>query len=485
MINSINGIEFLNKLSGVFTEKIPSEKAIDIVNELFQNYLKLDKTEFIIWDNSNMLLRNFSDKQEGSIDISNGINFVYDALVSSNGSKFYFNDSEFDCSVREEEQYHISALKSDENNIIFPLVSNGQVFGLINMQSSKNAFTKEFFTILNIASKLISGGIANYILNEQMEMSLNFYRAMKDIAKIIESQYELSYIIPLIGEMIDRFMSRHLIYIFIYTEDKYTLVWPKACKDENIFNLLKRADASSGYLISENKKSGVFPLINEDKILGAIAVSGCFDKLMPKEIDYLEQLARQAGLTIQRANMYADVLKYASLDALTGLNNRRQFEIRIKQEVSNSRRNNLPLCCIMLDADYFKKVNDTYGHSAGDCVLKKTAEIIMREKREYDFACRFGGEEFFIILPQTKPEEALKAAERLRRAVEEEQIDIKEARAGADYISITASFGICAFEENDDAETLIQKADKALYKAKNAGRNRTELYKNGVSEDKE
>ena len=369
--------------------------------------------------------------------------------------------SEFDCSIKEEEQYQIAALKSDENNIIFPLVSNGQVFGLINMQSGENAFAEDFFIVLNIASKLISGGIANYILNEQMEMSLNFYRAMKDIAKIIESQYELSYIIPLIGEMIDRFTAQHLIYIFLYSDDKYTLVWPKACKDENIFNLLKKADASSGYLISESRKSGVFPLVNEDKIIGAIAVSGCFEKLMPKEIDYLEQLSRQAGLTIQRANMYADILKYASIDALTGLNNRRQFEIRIKQEVSNSRRNNLPLCCIMLDADYFKKVNDTYGHSAGDCVLKKTAEIIMREKREYDFACRFGGEEFFIILPQTKPEEALKAAERLRRAVEEEKIDIKEAHAGADYISITASFGICSFEENDDAEALIQKADKA------------------------
>ena len=91
----------------------------------------------------------------------------------------------------------------------------------MNVYTEKNAFTKEFFTILNISSKLISGAIINYILNEQMEISLNFYKAMKDIAKIIESQYELSYIIPLIGEMIDRFMTSHLIYIFIYKEEKY------------------------------------------------------------------------------------------------------------------------------------------------------------------------------------------------------------------------------------------------------------------------
>ena len=343
----------------------------------------------------------------------------------------------------------------------------------MNITASKLPFTKEFFALLNISSKLLSGAIINFILNDQMEISLNFYKAMKDIAKIIESQYELSYIIPLIGEMIDRFMSSHLIYIFIFKDDKFNLVWPNACKDETVYELLYQVNFKTDYVLSDDAKIGVFPLINEEHILGAIVAYSNIEKLLQKDIDYLVQLTRQSGLTIQRANVYAEVLKYATMDALTGLNNRRQFELRLKQEVSNSKRNNVPLCCIMLDVDYFKKVNDTYGHSAGDCVLKCVSDLIKSEIREYDIACRYGGEEFFIILPQTKLPEATLVAHRLRKVIEEAKMDISEAGVdGVSYIKVTSSLGVCEYNSSMSTNEFAQKADKALYKAKETGRNR-------------
>lgn len=474
-------IEFLNKLANTLTKKVSPSVVSNSINKLFKTYLNIHKTEFITWDDNSMLLKNFAKDREhaGHNDLSGEINYIYNSLAVSNGTKFYFNEEEFDCDIKEEEQYRILDLKSEENNIIFPLVSNGEVFGVLNMTCNKNAFTKEFFTLLNIASKLISGTVINYILNEQMEVSLNFYRAMKDIAKIIESQYELSYIIPLIGEMIDRFMPNHLIYIFIYNENnKYSLVWPKACKDENIHKLLEKITPESEYILSKNHKTGVFPLVNEENILGAIAAYSNIDKLLQKDIDYLVQLTRQSGLTIHRANVYAEVLKYATLDALTGLNNRRQFEIRLNQEVSNSKRNNTPLCCIMADVDYFKKVNDTYGHAAGDCVLKKIAEVILHEIREYDIACRYGGEEFFIILPQTKLKEAALVAQRLRKVIENTQIDITDYSQSVPsenekfYINVTSSLGVCAYDDSMDSMAFAHKADKALYEAKETGRNR-------------
>ncbi len=127
----------------------------------------------------------------------------------------------------------------------------------------------------------------------------------------------------------------------------------------------------------------------------------------------------------------------------------------------------------MIDVDYFKKVNDTYGHAAGDCVLKCVSDVIKKEIREYDIACRYGGEEFFIILPRTKLPEAVSVAQRLRKVIEDTKMNIKEAGIeGVPFIKVTASLGVCAYDEIMSPNELTQKADKALYEAKTTGRNR-------------
>ncbi len=476
MENYKENILFLNELANILSKKISPVTTISSVSKLFRSYLKINRLNFVIWDDNNMMLKDFVQdwKFYDDNDSSREINYSYTNLSIKNGTKFYFNGSDFDCELKENHLVDIKDINEKTNVILYPLISNGEVFGLINIQTEQQNFSVQFFEILNISSKLISGAITNYLLNEQMEISLNFYKAMKDIAKIIESQYELSYIIPLIGEMIDRFMSSHLIYIFIHKDNKYKLVWPNACKDKNIYALIEKITPNTDFVMNENSKIGAFPITNEEKhILGAVVAYSNIEKLQQKDIDYLVQLTKQSGLTIQRANVYAEVLKYATMDALTGLNNRRQFEIRLKQEVSNSKRNNTPMCCMMLDVDYFKKVNDTYGHAAGDCVLKSVSEIIKTEIREYDIACRYGGEEFFIILPQTNIKEASLVAQRLRKIIEETKMDIKEAGLeDISYLKVTVSVGVCAYENTMSANDIAHKADKALYEAKETGRNR-------------
>ena len=473
-----NNLDFLNKLSNILSEEIYPINTIASLNKHFKENLQIEDAEFIIWDGNNMILKDFIrdyeliNNESKTIEINN----KFSLLSEKKGEIFYFNDTEFPCDFSFENDYFFEDIIEDENIITFPLVFNKDVFGLMRIRTALKKFTKEFFELLNISSKFISGAIINYNLNEQMEVSLNFYKAMKDIAKIIESQYELSYIIPLIGEMIDRFMHSHLIYIFIYEKDKYKLVWPNACNDKKIFNMLKKLNKKTEYLLSDNSRIGIFPLKNEEKVIGAIAAYSNIDKLSQQDLDYLIQLTKQSELTIERANVYAEVLKHATMDALTGLNNRRQMEIRLGQEVSNAKRNNKELCCMMLDVDYFKKVNDTYGHAAGDCVLKNVSEIIKHEIREYDIACRYGGEEFFIILPQTSSKEAFFVAQRLRKVIENSQIDIKNvASKKSNYLNITVSIGVCAFDKAMSSEIFTQKADKALYKAKTTGRNRVIL----------
>lgn len=476
MSKNKNYIDFISKLANLFAEKIsPASTAIE-VNKLFKKYLGVNSIDIIIWDNNNMLLKDFICNWDlfDDEDRIKSVDYIFNCLSLKNENNFYFNEKEYSCCLNTSQLAEIFENVEEENHLYYPLVSNADIFGLLKISiSEKVIFTKELLDIINTASKLLSGAIINYILNEQMEISLNFYRAMKDIAKIIESQYELSYIIPIIGEMIDRFMSSHLIYIFIRKNDKYQLVWPNACKDENVYKLLNAIEFKTEYILSDNSKIGVFPIVGETEILGAVVAYSNIDKLMQKDIDYLIQLTRQSSVTIQRANMYAEVLKYATMDALTGLNNRRQFEVRLNQETANSKRNNIPLCAMMLDVDYFKKVNDTYGHSAGDCVLKQVSDIIKKEIREYDIACRYGGEEFFVILPQTGIKEASLVAQRLRKSIETSKIDVEEAGVdGVSYIKITVSIGICKYDSSMTSYEFIQKADKALYEAKTTGRNR-------------
>ena len=407
--------------------------------------------------------------------------FIYDATSETlrNFSKSWISIDEFLEKEKSKKLYSIfEKLKnekyiSEEDNLYYPLFRGQRLIGMLEFTEKLSQNAIEF---LNIASFLISLKIQNVILSDRMQKNIDFHDAMKNIAKIIETQYETSYIIPIIGEMIDKFVSDHLIYIFLRNK----LIWPSACNDEKIFELIKCLNNKSEYILTPDKKIGVFPLISEGKLLGSIVTKSTDNVLSEKEINYLEQLTNQAATTISRANVYAEILKHATLDALTGFNNRRQLEERIKQEVSSAKRQKRNLCAIMTDIDFFKSVNVTYGHATGDLVLKTVSRVIKLQLRDYDIAGRYGGEEFSIILPYTRILEAKMVAERLRKAVENTKIDISKVNNETNdkNISVTISLGIAEYENGDDEHTILQKADKALYKAKEGGRNKAEIYEN-------
>ena len=165
------------------------------------------------------------------------------------------------------------------------------------------------------------------------------------------------------------------------------------------------------------------------------------------------------------------MLKLATTDFLTGVLNRRAFFERMEQEINRSLRENTSLSMILTDIDYFKKVNDRYGHQTGDMVLQRFTEQLLNSSRPYDFVGRYGGEEFVICLPGADISQSGSVAERMRSKVEEMKIILPD---GSQSIRITASFGTTAFLMNskEKADSLIKRADNALYKAKNEGRNR-------------
>ena len=340
--------------------------------------------------------------------------------------------------------------------------------------SNADGETRNF---VELTAQFISLKIQNILLNDKMQRDIDFHETMKNIAKMIETQYELKYIIPIIGEMLDKFFEDYLIYIFLKDENKRNneLSWPNNCIDNNILDLVKDLDENK---LSKDEKIYALPLISEGKNVGSVVAKSTAGLISVKDKEYFELLATQIAITINRANVYAEILKHATLDALTGFYNRRQLEERIKQEVSNAKRQHAPLCGIMTDIDFFKGVNDTYGHAVGDLVLKNIAKVIRGQLREYDIAGRYGGEEFSILLPFTKISEAKMVAERLRQTIEEKTIDISKINPDAEVkkLNITMSLGIYEIKEDDNEDDLLRKADKALYEAKNTGRNKVVVY---------
>lgn len=166
------------------------------------------------------------------------------------------------------------------------------------------------------------------------------------------------------------------------------------------------------------------------------------------------------------------ILQHESVtDVLMGIKNRRYFDQKICEEVALSKRYKLPLSIIMLDVDYFKNINDTYGHKVGDEVLRSLAELILGVVRDTDIVARYGGEEVVIITPNSGKQEAELLAERLRRVIE--NTIVTTISTTQEVVQVTASMGISSMNHViTDKDALIEEADAALYIAKNQGRNR-------------
>jgi two-component system cell cycle response regulator len=196
---------------------------------------------------------------------------------------------------------------------------------------------------------------------------------------------------------------------------------------------------------------------------------------LTRPIDKNELLARVR--TQVRKKRYTERLRdnaqrsieMAITDALTGLHNRRYLETHVGTLVEQALSRSKPLTVLVLDIDYFKSINDTHGHDAGDDVLREFALRIKKSIRGIDLACRFGGEEFVVVMPETDLAVATMVAERLRRRIASEPFSIQQ---GARSIEVTISIGIAALGRSDSPATVLKRADQALYRAKRDGRNR-------------
>jgi len=220
----------------------------------------------------------------------------------------------------------------------------------------------------------------------------------------------------------------------------------------------------------------MIPLTHKRGVIGSINFgSRQIDRFTADHAtDFFSHLGVIASFCLENVVNRARLMRSGFTDVLTGWYNRRYLQTRLGEELARARRHGTTLTCLMLDIDHFKRVNDSYGHAAGDSVLREVAHRIESEVRASDIAARYGGEEFVILLPETQTGSGERLAERIRRAVAREPFDIGKGR----QIDVTASIGIATVAPGrDDADlktlgdALIARADVALYRAKAAGRN--------------
>jgi diguanylate cyclase (GGDEF)-like protein len=212
------------------------------------------------------------------------------------------------------------------------------------------------------------------------------------------------------------------------------------------------------------------PLRVKGRVVGILTLNrprtGAFT---PQEIRLAEAIASQAALAITNARLYAQTVEMSYTDPLTGVPNRRQLFARLEQEWTRSLRFGDELSLLMIDLDLFKNVNDAYGHTVGDAVLRGIALILKRNVRKVDTVARFGGEEFSVVLPRVAKAEAVEVAEKLRRAIAATPLP---GPMGQPPLRVTVSIGVASHgADATDVAGLIEKADQALYDAKRSGRN--------------
>lgn len=214
----------------------------------------------------------------------------------------------------------------------------------------------------------------------------------------------------------------------------------------------------------------IIPLCPMNTEFGWLCVFTSRDELAEAETDFLSLYAQQIEISITITDLFLAVKEQAVTDPLTGLYNRRHFEESLKREVTRAQRQNQPFSIIGIDLDYLKKINDQYGHAYGDLAIKTVADVLKSNARSIDLPARMGGEEFNILLPGIDSKGAMIAAERIRKTIEAQKLDV--------IGNITASVGVATFlEHSENMEELLELTDQAMYQSKRDGRNRVTLAK--------
>lgn len=398
---------------------------------------------------------------------------------------------------------YICAAQSTRSELAIPLMVRDEVVGVLDCQSDRlNHFDHETIELLTLFSTQASIALQNahlYSLERQRARQL---QAINIIAQQSTAVMELEDLLGRVCSVIQQAFQVPHVSLFLREEGDLVLrahqgtltpCVPPGGRFPANQEPWSRVMTTSGTIIEndlstapecvrlfkESESRMSIPLISFGQTLGVLTLhSSQPHAFRENELQSLESVADICANSIQNAHYVDRVKQLAYLDGLTGIFNRRFFELRIMEEIERARRYGTGMAVIMADIDQFKRLNDEFGHLLGDEVLRQVSSLFHQQLRKIDVVCRYGGEEFAILLTQTNAQQALAIAEKLRRLVEGWQFP------GVPR-TVTISAGVAAFPAHGRSrDEMIRAADNGLYAAKQAGRNRvclTSLAQNASS----
>jgi diguanylate cyclase (GGDEF)-like protein len=384
---------------------------------------------------------------------------------------------------------YVCSAKSTCSELAIPLMVRDEVVGVLDCQSDHvDYFDSATIDLLMLFSTHASIALQNarlYSLEQQRARQL---QAINTIAQQTTGVLELEDLLARVCEQIQSNFRVSHVSLFLCDERDLVLrahhgtltpripqggrfpaniePWASILAGNSSATEIDMRSAPAKFF-DESASRICIPLISFGQTLGILALDSAMpDAFRDGDLQSLESVADICATAIQNAHYVERVKQLAYLDGLTGIFNRRFFELRILEEIERARRYSTAMAVIMADIDHFKRLNDEFGHVLGDEVLRQVSSLFQQQVRRIDVVCRYGGEEFAILLTQASSENALLIAEKLRKTV-----------AGWQFpgvpCTVTISTGVAALPEHGTTrDALVKAADAALYTAKQSGRNR-------------
>ena len=392
--------------------------------------------------------------------------------------------------VRQDPRY-ICSLTSTRSEVAVPLMAREEVVGVLDCQSDQlDFFDQETRELLRLFSTQASIALLNarlYSLEQRRRAQLE---AINAIARQTTAVLEIGQLLQQVCGLTRESFGGDHASVLLFEDDRLVLRAHQG-KLTPLFKIGDELAANEGLLARaiDSRKAVVekdvrqislhtpgcretvsaicFPLISLAQVLGVLVLeSASPDAFAPGDVSALESVTDICAAAIQNARYFDRVRQLAYMDGVTGVFNRRYFELRIAEEIARSNRHNLTFSVTMVDIDHFKQLNDEFGHLLGDEVLHQVSGILSQQLRRSDVLSRYGGEEFAIITPETGMENALAVADKLRKVVESWHFP-------GVVRPVTISAGVAEFPlQGATRDELVKSADEALYAAKQMGRNR-------------
>jgi diguanylate cyclase (GGDEF)-like protein len=386
---------------------------------------------------------------------------------------------------------YICAAQSTRSELAIPLMVRDEVVGVLDCQSDRlDHFDDETVELLTLFSTQASIALQNarlYSLERQRARQLEAINTIAQestavmeledllarVCAVIHEAFQVSHVSLLLREESDLVMRAHegTLTPCVQKGGRFPVDQQPWSGVIGTSGTIIEKDLSSApeqvRLFKESASRMSIPLISFGQTLGVLTLhSSQPNAFRESELQSLESVADICANSIQNAHYVERVKQLAYLDGLTGIFNRRFFELRIMEEIERARRYGTGMAVIMADIDQFKNLNDEFGHLLGDEVLRQVSSLFHQQLRKIDVVCRFGGEEFAILLTQTNAKQATAIAEKLRRLVAGYQFPGVPRR-------VTISAGVAAFPAHGTTrDEMVRAADSGLYAAKQAGRNR-------------